>query len=289
MFASGVVWHHLTVFQASKHPVVRRGLALHGRCLEPKPHQCRSISRFAHRLYASSKDKQWLALTGLVWKKLRDASQDKLQIVDRQGTAQQMQYSEVLKLLRHDQYLEKLEEPSKDDPTYRITNIFDSKHQRLDPKAKPKKPIKFKMAGRSKGLHLNSTNSAPAYQYVLWASSNHIIAGCRVEIYVEVAKSERRKWGFDFMMVKNPHLRPETVLKSMPEDTKITYKPIFDTEREQLVWVMENKSKSKRLQGRRPVGWSASANGRPNENALKVLRELPVVVDHQQPREKPWE
>lgn len=287
MFASGVVWHHLTALQALKHPVVRRALALHGRCLEPKPHQCRSISRFAHRLYAPNRDKQWLALTGLVWKKLRDASQDKLQIVDGQGEAQQMQYSEVLKLLRHNQYLEKLEEPSKDDPTYRITNIFDSKHQRPDQKAKRKKPIKFRMAGRSKGLHLNSTLSAPAYQYVLHASSNHIFDGCRVEIYVDVAKSERRKMGFDFMMVKNPHLRPETVLKSMPKGTKITYEPLFDTERAQLVWVMENESKW--LKGRRPVGWSESANGRPNENALKVLRGLPVVVDHQQPREKPWE
>ncbi|KAI4187931.1 MAG: hypothetical protein LQ348_003994 [Seirophora lacunosa] len=250
---------------------------------EPPP----GYEEVQQRSIADSLERRWLALTGLVWKKLRDASQDKLQIVDGQGEAQQMQYSEVLKLLRHDQYLEKLEEPSKVDPTYRITNIFDRINKRQDQKAKRTKPIKFRMAGRSKGLHLNSTLSAPAYHSVLSASSNHIIDGCRVEIYVDVAKSERRKMGFDFMMVKNPHLRPETVLKSMPEGTKITYEPLFDTAREQLVWVMENESKW--LRGRRPVGWSASANGRPKENALKVLRELPVVVDHQQPREKPWE
>ncbi|KAL9013195.1 MAG: hypothetical protein Q9173_002093 [Seirophora scorigena] len=270
-----------------RHPVVRRGFALHGRCLEPVLHQCRSISRFAHRIYASDKHKQWLALTGLVWKKLRDASQDKLQIVDDRGKAQQLQYSEVLKLLGHDQYLEKLEDPSKDNPTYRITKIFGIKNKKPNQKAKLKKPIKLRMAGRSKGLHLNSTISAPSYQQVLSASSNHINDGCRVEIYVDVAKSERRKVGFDFMMVKNPHLRPETVLKSMPEGTKMTYEPLFDTARQQLVWVMDDESKWPRT--RSPGGWKGSANAPPNEHALKVLRELPVVVDHQQPREKPWE
>ncbi|KAL8653271.1 MAG: hypothetical protein Q9210_002198 [Variospora velana] len=228
-----------------------------------------------HRIYAPNRDKQWVAFEDLVWKKLRDPSQDKLRIANNQGEAQQIQYSDVLKLLGHGQYLEKLEEPSKDDSTYRITDIPNIRDMERNQSAKIRKPITLRMAGRSKGLHLNSTLGVPSYRDVLSASSNHINDGCRVEMYVEVAKSERRKMRFDLMMAKNPHLRPETVLKSMPEGTKMTYEPLFDTVREQLVWVMDDERKWPR--GRKHVGWTASANSPPNDYALKVLRELPVV------------
>ncbi|KAI4288454.1 MAG: hypothetical protein L6R35_002283 [Caloplaca aegaea] len=230
---------------------------------------------------ADSLERRWVALENLVWKKLRDPSQDKVRIANDQGEAQQIQYHDVLKLLGHGQYLEKLEGPSKDDSTYRITDIRNIRDMERNKSAKIRKPIKLRMAGRSKGLHLNPTLDAPSYREVLSASSNHINDGCRVEMYVEVAKSVRPKMHFDLMMAKNPHLRPETVLKSMPKGTRMTFEPLFDTVREQLVWVMDDERKWP--QERKHVGWKASANSPPNEYALKVLRGLPVVVDHPEP------
>lgn len=271
----------LSASQFLKHTVICQGLPLQRFCPDPTPHQCRSITRLAHRIYAPNCDKQWVALENLVWKKLRDPSQDKVRIANDQGEAQQIQYHDVLKLLGHGQYLEKLEGPSKDDSTYRITDIRNIRDMERNKSAKIRKPIKLRMAGRSKGLHLNPTLDAPSYREVLSASSNHINDGCRVEMYVEVAKSVRPKMHFDLMMAKNPHLRPETVLKSMPKGTRMTFEPLFDTVREQLVWVMDDERKWP--QERKHVGWKASANSPPNEYALKVLRGLPVVVDHPEP------
>lgn len=284
MVTSAIIRHSLSVSHALK-PHVACGAPFLAACRHGSTFsQRRFISKLVHRIYAPKNYQQAGFLKDLVWKRLRDASRDKLQLVNGHSEAQEVEYSEVLERLGHGQFLKKLDESPNDDPTYRISDIHGIKTPEQSEEERLRKPISFRMAGRGKEFHLNSTYSVPAYKLALTSAFDHINDGCRVEMYLQVGKSERKKMGFDFMMARNPHLRPETILKSMPEGTKMLYEPLFDTECQHLVWVMSDEQK---WSGKtKHTGWKGSATSPANPGAVKILSQLPVVEDHSNPQEE---
>ncbi|KAI4148462.1 MAG: hypothetical protein L6R39_002782 [Caloplaca ligustica] len=249
------------------------------------PRQCRSVSHIVHRIYAHPRDGQAEHLKGLAWKRLRDASQDKLRIVDGRGKEQVLPFAEVQQLLAPCRYLEKLDEQRDSKPTYRIANIPSIREKtQIDRNKhghKGGKPIKFLRAGRVKEIYLTSQADVGTYRVALMRSINHINDGCRVEMHVAVITKERNKKDIDTLMDESPHLRPEIVMKSMPEGTSMRYGPLFDKKNGGLIWVMNDERKWPR--SRKTIGWRESPKAPPNSRALRILENLPVIEEHAPP------
>ncbi|KAL8915699.1 MAG: hypothetical protein Q9172_006750 [Xanthocarpia lactea] len=237
----------------------------------------RRYLHLVHCIYAPSGDGNVVhrKLKSLAWYKLQDASEARLQLVDN-GSGQILSLLEVQKRLEPGQFLEKLDRgPNCCEPTYRISHIT-----RTVEGASNERSIKFTRAGRGKEIHLNSKLPANGYRNVLKTSIKHINDGCRVEMHINVAKVERKDQDLDTMIAKNPHLRPDVILRSMPEGTEILYGPLLYPASGtlgggQLVWVMNDESKWS--QQSRSTGWRGDSRAPPNPAAKAILKRLPIV------------
>ncbi|KAL8760644.1 MAG: hypothetical protein Q9184_003181 [Pyrenodesmia sp. 2 TL-2023] len=219
-------------------------------------------------------------LESLAWYKLRDASEDKLYLVDQKGSGQILSLVEVQKRLEPGQFLEKLARSPNGEPTYRISRITPTVEgaRNASGEVSSGKSIKFTRAGRGKEMHLNSTLNVEGYRHILKTSMKHINDGCRVEMHVNVAKVERKDKDLDTVMAENPHLRPDVILRSMPQGTEMAYEPLFHPASYrggQLIWVMNDDRKWSQQRG--STGWRGSSRAPPNQSAKAILKRLPVI------------
>ncbi|KAL8903579.1 MAG: hypothetical protein Q9207_003830 [Kuettlingeria erythrocarpa] len=175
----------------------------------------RRYIHLVHCIYAPSTHDQG-KLNSLAWYKLRDASQDKVQLVSDKGRRQVLPFIKIRERLEPGQCLEKLDKGLNGEPCYRISNITPTTQgtRIASGEVGTGKSIKFVRAGRGKEMHLNSTLNVAAYQHILRTSMKHINDGCRVEMHVNIGKSERgrERMDLDTVMVENPHLRPDVLI-----------------------------------------------------------------------------
>ncbi|KAL8857958.1 MAG: hypothetical protein Q9178_005417 [Gyalolechia marmorata] len=229
----------------------------------------REGGNFAHR-----------KLKNLAWYKLRDASEDKLQLVDNNGSGQMLSLIEVQKRLEPGQFLERLDKGPNCEPTYRISHITPTVEgaRNASGEVSDGRSIKFTRAGRGKEMHLNSRLHVERYRHILKTSMKHINDGCRVEMHVNVAKGERKDKDLNTVMAENPHLRPDVILRSMPKGTEMAYEPLFlpaSLTGGQLIWVMNDDRKWSEQRG--STGWRGSPSTPPTQAAKAILKRLPVV------------
>lgn len=239
----------------------------------------RSI-HLVHCMYAPGEPAHLKKLKGLAWKRLADPSECRLYLKgEGKGKAVMVPLSEAIARLSpglylhksprtHDNYLVTTEE-------YQIARFQDLREK---PKTKnePPKRKQFVRAGRGKQLHLTPTLESKGYASRLSVAYNHLADGARLEMHVRVTKAGRHKEkDMDSLLSTNPHLRPEPILKAMPEGTSMMCQPLFEPQREELIWVMETAGSWKK--GRQATGWTGSPNKPQNPVAKKILKDLPVI------------
>ncbi|KAL8921544.1 MAG: hypothetical protein Q9208_005698 [Pyrenodesmia sp. 3 TL-2023] len=264
------------------HPVAHQILTTHNQCTKSILLPGRRYLHLVHCIYAPSGSGQVAhgKLESLAWYKLRDASEDKLQLVDNNGSGQILSLIEVQKRLQPGQFLERLDRGPNGEPTYRMSRITPTVEGTRKAKGKVSsgRSIKFTRAGRGKEMHLNSTLHVEGYRHILKTSMEHINDGCRVEMHVNVAKVERKHKDLNVVMAENPHLRPDVILRSMPRGTKMAYEPLFHPAAYvggELIWVMNDNRKWSQERG--STGWKGSSRAPPNQSAEAILKRLPVI------------
>ncbi|KAL8938440.1 MAG: hypothetical protein Q9211_003203 [Gyalolechia sp. 1 TL-2023] len=221
-------------------------------------------------------------LERLARKKLPDASNTKLRIVDARGRGPILRLSDVQSSLSDGHYLEKQERSPSEDPAviaaYRISKI-PAIHGPPKPVGnKNFEPINFVRAGRGKEVHFTTDLNVPYYRSFLTRSYNFINMGCRVEMHLRISKADLKakpRKDFNGIVAENPHYRPEIILQGMPPGASIMYGPFYDKRLEQLIWVMANDLMwTKKSVG---TGHHRGASLLPTEAALNILEKLPVI------------
>lgn len=244
----------------------------------------RRYIHLVHCIYAPSRAgaSDQSQLQSLAWYMLRDASQDKVQLVSDKGRRQILPFIKIQEQLEPGQCLEKLEKGLNGEPCYRISHITpNAQGTRIaSGEVGTGKSIRFVRAGRGKEMHLNSTLNGEGYRHILRTSMKHINDGCRVEMHVNIGKSERQRehMDLDTVMVENPHLRPDVILRSMPQGTEMVHEPLFHPASYsggQLIWVMCDERKWSRQS--RSTGWNGSSRAPPNQSAMAILKNLPMI------------
>ena len=242
----------------------------------------RRYLHLVHCIYAPSGDGNVVhrKLKSLAWYKLRDASEDRLQLVDNNGSGQILSLLEVQKRLEPGQFLERLDKGPNCEPTYRISHITPTVEgaRNASGEVSNERSIKFTRAGRGKEMHLNSRLHVEGYRDTLKTSMKHINDGCRVEMHVNVAKVERKDKDLNTVMAENPHLRPDVILRSMPKGTEMAYEPLLlpaSFGGGQLIWVMNDDRKWSQQRG--STGWRGDSRAPPNPAAKAILKRLPVI------------
>lgn len=268
--------------RAVRHSVAHQILTTHNQCTKSILLPGRRYIHLVHSIYAPSDGGNVVhrKLKSLAWYKLRDASEDKLQLVDKNGSGEILPLIEVQKRLEPGQFLEKLGEGPNGEPSYRISHIIPTVEgtQNASGEVSSGRSIKFTRAGRGKEMHLNSTLHVEGYRDMLKTSMKHINDGCRVEMHVNVAKLERKHKDLDTVMAENPHLRPDIILRSMPTGTQMAYEPLFHPASYsggQLIWVMNDDRKWSSFITH--TGWRGSSRAPPNPSAKAILKRLPVI------------
>ncbi|KAL8734791.1 MAG: hypothetical protein Q9181_003035 [Wetmoreana brouardii] len=220
-------------------------------------------------------------LKKLARKKLTDPSQYTLHLSEGNGKAAELPFLEVLTRLGPGLYLERLRTTDDNDLAtmggYRIAQ-FKKAQERPALGNQPPKAINFRRAGRAKEIHLTSALNSEGYAAALSSTYGHLIYGARLEMHLHLTKSERKKEeDVDIVLALNPHLRPEPILKAMPEGTKMMCEPLFEQESGQLMWVLSNDSNWR--QSYRATGWKgkekSKAHQKPHPSVVKILEELP--------------
>ncbi|KAL8703575.1 MAG: hypothetical protein Q9201_003248 [Fulgogasparrea decipioides] len=220
-------------------------------------------------------------LQKLAWKKLTDTSQYTLYLLGENDKAAELPFLEVLARLGPGLYLERLLTTDDNYLTtmggYRIAR-FRQVNERTPLEKQLPKVLNFPRAGRAKEVHLTSALNPQGYAAALSAMYGHLTYGARLEMHVHLTKSERkREENIDIVLALNPHLRPEPILKAMPEGTKMMCEPLYEQKSGQMMWVLSNDSNWSRSQP--ATGWKkkSKAHQKPHPSVMKMLEKLPVI------------
>lgn len=247
----------------------------------PTPRPISYLRRAIHLVHCiySSHDGENRALANLAWRKLADPSRIELQFRKKGSSViDALTLSQAMARLHPGSYLTRLDHVNNVDPiperSYEISQLIG-----LQPKpvlnSGPAKVIKFQRAGRGKEIHLTSALGTLAYSTFLIRTYNHLINGARLEMHVRLTKREQSDENdLDHVLSMHPHLRPEAILKGMPEGTVILHEPLYDERLKQLIWVMANEDN---WTGITAAGWKGSPKAPPSPRALKILKGLPTI------------
>ncbi|KAL9581740.1 MAG: hypothetical protein Q9212_003717 [Teloschistes hypoglaucus] len=247
----------------------------------PTPRPTSHLRRAIHLLHCiySARDGSDGRLASLAWRKLADPSRTELQFRKKGSRViDAVTLSQAIARLHPGSYLERLQPLDNVDSiperSYEVSRL-----RALHPKpvlnSGPAKVINFKRAGRGKEIHLTSALSTIAYAAFLTKTYNHLINGARLEMHLRLTKRELSDHkDLDHVLSEHPHLRPEAILKGMPEGTVILYEPLYEEKLKQLIWVMANEEN---WTGVTATGWKGSAMAPPSKSAMKMLKGLPII------------
>ncbi|KAL8777327.1 MAG: hypothetical protein Q9203_002503 [Teloschistes exilis] len=231
-----------------------------------------------HCIY-SSYDGEEVQLANLAWKKLTDPSRIELPFRRKSSTEiEALPLSQAIARLDPGSYLARLQPGhNADSNAERPYGI--SKLRGLQPKpvlnSGPAKSMNFVRAGRGKEIHLTSAQDTTAYSFNMMKTYNLLIDGARLEMHIRLTKHELSdRKDIDRVLSMHPHMRPETILKGMPEGTVMLYEPLYDEKAKQLIWVMANDDN---WTGIIATGWKRNPKSLPDPRALRILKRLPTI------------
>ena len=111
------------------------------------------------------------------------------------------------------------------------------------------KDKKHKRLGSSKEIHLTTSLRPGAFKHFLGVAAYILQKRDRVEFHLR-AKRGNKAMTVDWALQNLPHLRPEVILRSMPEGTSVFIPPVVNKKLEELIWAFSNKeSESFRPEG----------------------------------------
>ena len=91
---------------------------------------------------------------------------------------------------------------------------------------KTKGQLSFKRSGRSKDLPLTTTVDPQRLQYIMDKAYDFLLQGCRLEMILRQGTKNRMKsYTVDWALENAPHLRPDTILAAMPNNSKMLVQP----------------------------------------------------------------
>lgn len=180
---------------------------------------------------------------------------------------------------------------------------------------------KYKRAGRGKEFHLTTETPAGYLMHVLNKSCEYLLQGSRIELSIRQRRGKGKLGpSIDFALKNLPQLRPDTILRSMPEGTTMLAQPCIAPEASPktgkrasrdptLIWVMENKLTLKRASlqtpkrikdmakwdlGQEPKSYQEAAvegdlqASQPVRQEWKIRKRAPVITRNPTGRIKPF-
>ena len=123
---------------------------------------------------------------------------------------------------------------------------------------KRKEPVYCKRAGRSKEIHITTSLHPDAFKHRLRVAYGLVEEGRRLEFHLRAA-TKRKSFTVDWALRNLPYLRPDVMLRSMPEGTVVIVPPVENKKRQELIWAVSNsvgdqalmKSEEKKARKRR--------------------------------------
>lgn len=151
-----------------------------------------------------------------------------------------------------------------------------------DPK---KKKRKFQID--VKKFHLTTQNSSAHLRYVLETSYEFLLKGERIEMRFQQKRHGPEHMTIDWALEHRPNLRPDTILRAMPEGTQMIAHPCIAPDlvkkapksAAHIQWAMEYEPSSERLYGRAP-NWMKKMGTWDVELKLDPTKDRNQKVEH---------
>ena len=147
------------------------------------------------------------------------------------------------------------------DPKFQIVPL---KLPVLPPMSARDKDLRRKFPTTSKKIHFSITVPASHFRYIMAQCYQLLLKGERVEVGLHRARRTPDHMTFDWAIRHHPHLRPDTILKAMPEGTRMIAHPCRAPDllkakgpnaAAPLQWGMECEPSSQRIFGGKIPPW----------------------------------
>ena len=125
-----------------------------------------------------------------------------------------------------------------DDATHYLYSI---KQLQLPNRTPRQRNGRQKRRGLSKEIHLTTALHPLAFKHMLRTACAHVEEGKRVEFHLR-SKSGGKALTVDWALRNLPYLRPDVILRSMPEGTVIIVPPMENTARQELIWAVSKRT-----------------------------------------------
>ena len=236
-------------------------LSLAPRPVQPRGSRSRAI-HLIHNLFSweqSHAAAQLASLQRKVYPDVKDVSLRLFEDNDTKKDPSTMTLSEALKSLKPCSYLKELEIGTETKPGgYCISSFPDPQANKPLKKRMNLPPMYYKNAGRSKEIHLRTTNDGQLLRHYLILAYNFLLEGSRVEFHLH-QRTSQGVGTVDWALAHCMSLRPDSILAAMPEGTSMLALPVttnlsFKTRMPRnahlktstVMWAMENGEALKR-------------------------------------------
>ncbi|KAL8826993.1 MAG: hypothetical protein Q9191_003454 [Dirinaria sp. TL-2023a] len=179
-------------------------------------------------------------------KKIRDIQLAPCKVVENQNDKHYalVTLSQLLPMIQPRQYLKvDLPEGSEEVDLDNTADLrFEIGELPPDPKDATDRKKKYKRLGTSKEIHLTTDLHPVAFRHRLSLAYFHVAQDDRVEFHLR-PRVKSKTLTVDWALKNLPYLRPDVILKSMPEGTGLFIPPIVIDSKssEELVWAFSKK------------------------------------------------